>query len=1233
MNKGIKNITVSMVDFLKSIRNRRCVEKNGYRALTPIDVSDKYHYKEYAKALDAALLDKRILNIAVTGSYGSGKSSFLKTYSNNNKHKLFHRNRFLFISLANYSTKYNPDKNKIEPPEENKIEANLIQQLFYQVNGAKIPSSRVKKKNDPNWLNWILVMGVLFLLFISILFLFNKDFLLNLFPFLIEIKKRVSFYPKRMDYYASGIVIICATIVSRYIYMFFKNVKISLSLKEFGVEIAKEANDSTINKYLEEILYFFEKTKYNVLVIEDLDRFNSTYIFSKLKEVNQLINSNGRRVVFVYALRDDLFESRENRTKFFDFIIPIVPVVNHSNARDVIVKANDQLFNGELSTDLINVVSPYLDDMRLLNSIINDYAILRPLYNNLDADKLFAMIVYKNYELHDFQELLKRKGYLYSIVRPERKEEEVNSKVKELEQKIKEFKQKIHESKLEKDKRIERLRREYVNQSIVLSKRHGKLFINNNTIDIDEIVNNDDFFGQYQQGKVSYGESWDHRNISIKDAEKSIGEEYEVGQNRIADFYSIDSYKREISKLEKAIISIRNTPLSNVVHLEASTDEYGKVKPVSLTNRLVLSGYIDEHYLDYVTIFIDGELSREESDFKNMLSIDLTYIPDRKIVHVESLLQRIPEIDLTCIGMLNFDLVSGMLDNLKSHLHKFRTLFGVKNRTSLVFIYDYLSNTETRHKDKFIDNIIDDWPDFWLDTHILEKQSKEHLFRLILSYGDIDRICNLFNKGDILFSRFETLAKINRPAQEISEILATLGIEVEQIHTDANCAKDSEIDIIHSNDTLWEEICRKELFALNPIMCRCIMQTMTDNYSHNQFIAKNFTYISNSSCECLKSKIKNNFETYLKDVLLALDQEKWEEGEYYLSIINNSEVADDIKKNILEKIRTKISDITTISEKEMTAEIILKEYFKLSWHNIITIMGEDDLKKVFISSLTNFKRYHIYRRADDVIDPMVVLELLRNESVPLEFNEKMLHSYGEAVEPTNAHPISRQSAELLLDQRMVKVTEDSICYYGDCHFELFDRMVSMDFEKFIEFLHEETIACTKTEIQQLLTSSIIFKNQKARLVNVISEKMVMEITSEQPYYEIVVGLKIDHSELVKDDLIYKITEQYETMSLRNETLDILLNSKKIQPQTKLLLVSRNEKKIAKNQYAELIRQIPSNHFYHHLRCVTQNRTQATIDLGHLGFQENLRLLGKMKSDGVIKDFMGKDNSSLVLIKI
>lgn len=92
-----------------------------------------------------------------------------------------------------------------------------------------------------------------------------------------------------------------------------------LKFMNYEVDVQKDIKISVFNRYLDELVYLFQTTGYQVVVLEDLDRFKNTSIYTKLRELNQLLNQSqdiGRRIVFVYALRDDIFHTSQERTKF-----------------------------------------------------------------------------------------------------------------------------------------------------------------------------------------------------------------------------------------------------------------------------------------------------------------------------------------------------------------------------------------------------------------------------------------------------------------------------------------------------------------------------------------------------------------------------------------------------------------------------------------------------------------------------------------------------------------------------------------------------------------------------------------------------------------------------------------------------------------------------------------------------------------------------------------------------
>ena len=62
-----------------------------------------------------------------------------------------------------------------------------------------------------------------------------------------------------------------------------------------------------------------------MVVFEDLDRFDDLKLFTKLRELNFIVNQNKVKHImrFVYIIKSDLFSNGQQITKFFDFIVNV----------------------------------------------------------------------------------------------------------------------------------------------------------------------------------------------------------------------------------------------------------------------------------------------------------------------------------------------------------------------------------------------------------------------------------------------------------------------------------------------------------------------------------------------------------------------------------------------------------------------------------------------------------------------------------------------------------------------------------------------------------------------------------------------------------------------------------------------------------------------------------------------------------------------------------------------
>ena len=338
---------------------------------------DSENEEVYRPYLDAALEEKiyegstqkRNKNIALSGEYGTGKSSIIRTYINNSNYK----DKTLYVSLSSYIEDGDNNNNN-----QKELEVSILQQIIYAEEPHNLPNSRIKRidKNKKVELLKSIFTSLIITTITSYIFVYimkekldkyfsDNNILLLLFLILIIlifILLSMIVYYLRMNFYIHTVT------------LGNENIKAETKKTQEGTEPL-----SPLNIYRDELIYFFKNTNYEIVVFEDIDRLDkSKLLFSKLKETNEIINialHNKKTVHFIYAVKDTLFEDdSEKRTKFFDIIIPIVPLVSYSTAKNQLIKSFQEI-GEEIQLADARTIGSYITNPRLIFDIVNEYQI------------------------------------------------------------------------------------------------------------------------------------------------------------------------------------------------------------------------------------------------------------------------------------------------------------------------------------------------------------------------------------------------------------------------------------------------------------------------------------------------------------------------------------------------------------------------------------------------------------------------------------------------------------------------------------------------------------------------------------------------------------------------------------------------------------------------------------------------------------------------------------------
>lgn len=224
--------------------------------LAPLDSID--NTSEYLNALDWALKNRRIRNVALCGPYGAGKSSIINSYLKSHADV---QQKSLRISMATFieSKTEESDSSHSVALKPDEIETGILKQLFYKVPHTKIPQSRYRKLHKGGkliaWRNLVLISFFLLLLG----FIFAPDHVINVTNILYETWP-FSTLPAKVAIVAFAVLFtgVLGSIAWCF-YPAFSRMKISsisISAKA-NVESDEESKESIFNKNMDEIVYIY----------------------------------------------------------------------------------------------------------------------------------------------------------------------------------------------------------------------------------------------------------------------------------------------------------------------------------------------------------------------------------------------------------------------------------------------------------------------------------------------------------------------------------------------------------------------------------------------------------------------------------------------------------------------------------------------------------------------------------------------------------------------------------------------------------------------------------------------------------------------------------------------------------------------------------------------------------------------------------------------------------------
>ncbi|WP_340689577.1 hypothetical protein [Enterococcus plantarum] len=950
----------------------------------------------YIERINDGVRNPTIKNIALMGSYGSGKSTIIKNFE-----FLHPEYKVLNLSLGSYSKKEIKKKDgKIIPEEEQneilddlneRLENSLVKQMIYREKNSKLPYSRFKKINRISRQRMVSLFMVFFSLSISFLYLKNflslKDILSNNIGF-------IKANSDSMDLLFYSIFFISSCIILFQIFQIVvRQFKLSkLNFANVSIE-GIENNYSYFNKYIDEILYYFETNKFDVVVIEDVDRFKRIKVFEHLKELNILLNNSkqiNRNITFVYAVKEDIFSKSEEdieeheseiRTKFFELIIPIIPVVDIFNSRDYLVPMMKEKSENEFEEGFITFlrdISLYIKDLRLLTNIVNEYFtyldIHKSLSGSMNQESLFSIIALKNLVPSVFTDLQKSQGFVYEILVQRKYDndliEDEENIVEQNRNEIQAINEQIKVDKLSETKKYFFEQGVSTQDRILINGSYEELSGLNMRI-IDAILESSDeniYFARSNGSTPSISKSNFIKKIKEQDSilnNRNIKkqEELDLKKNELDSFYRL-SLQQKIKKYPELIELISNPKDNNY------TDDNDFILYV-LSN-----GYVAEDYSTYLSLFYEKSMTIDDKNLLVKLKSNQKIDFEEKIDNVKEFIKELLPQDYEKQGIVNINILIYLFS--MEYIDKYK----IRNAV-LEMIFKLLEDLDiilTKDKSEIVILIFELLRKNnygFVNRFGVERRNKLVNLIFYACLGDISFYYNKDERENVLWDALNLIDNeyddfgneiyddvylvkeniLSRPNffLEIEEYVDS-DIVMEKLYSHNNKYEGSyeltiyfqEVDLENFSQEQFDDFIRYELYEFEPSIFSEIL-----NYN-NKTEKKEVSYqnILNSGMEDLIDTIKSNLKHFALKILLRLDN--LSETEFsFLELLNSDKLdLESLKLRLITKSNIIIKELKQVKDTSLWKIILDKRKCNITWENLkefyeIENMNLDGMKSIF----------------------------------------------------------------------------------------------------------------------------------------------------------------------------------------------------------------------------------------------------------------------------------------------
>lgn len=1047
-------------------------------ALHPKKLSDE-EYSAYEAEFEKVLNDPLCRNIALTGSYGAGKSSVIEKVKERQQTQ---DEKWISISLATFCEAIDKQPGT-EKDDQNAVEAEILRQMVHKIGTSKAPKSGLHELCDRKW-HIDAGAAVLVLAFVLLTSYFmhisTKLFSLNL------SRGEILAFLLWMILAGSGLFqLIRTNAISKVI----KRIKVF----EAELEVTPSGSVSPFERCVDEIVYLLNASEMDAIVFEDLDRFNSIGIFEKMRSLNALANDSrvsaakksqaAKPLRFFYLVRDGLFTDPRDRTKFFDFIIPVIPYTDPNNASDIMRSA---LAGVGLSVDegFLYQLSSYIDDPRIIHDIADEAYHYKKIlfkeraFSDGDSERLISLLAYKALFPRDFELLQVGRGYLHEVLNGKRRliEKMEQNGIADCDELEAELTRIEHQLKVSEDELLCMYGMPEMNEiARHLNRRYVSHFDPNSFIQaardntwtssaLESLERNLEQNDLYMARRREIREESDRRSNVIRKQLDSI-----KAKSELLHPMSIKQLIDESLDAD-ALFLIERDDLDRPEDFEELQMENTISNPhFPMLRFLVASGYIDESYRRYISNFYSDLLCAEDDDFLSAIrqakQVDLTYQPKEP----GEIVRRMDRSMFARKNIRNPWLISALFDSGDED-KTVALMSSIKQPEGIRYLAQFIASEQfTPAVFNPMNLYLDDDPvaamlgDEKISAAVKRCVCKRYLineedcFDLFVKYVNADPH---FLEEDPRFSD-----------KQIEEGLLRIDYRTEAI--DFSCASKTLLDFVYDN----------HLFMPTPSIVDGylnIKHGVYDSMRRGTLIAE----VLKLSDDPIKDIVSENMEYFVSGVVNESKAKLEDEQRFVVTILNEENIqAETIERYIAALGNVEVEDIAQVKSPEYQDSLLTNQLVKCNAGNVILFYQKadnsisDDLAKLIEAKGAPIGLNALKCREANVDEADVVGKLIEHPTIPVDIKRTILNECGFTFSQFNIDGLDDETVRTMIDAKAIDMNEEMLDEFRTHKPTLVTDYILTEVDGFLAMAksdsdNEPQIAIEQDEVEGLLKASI-----------------------------------------------------------------------------------------------------------------------------------------------------------------